>query len=40
MKGDICGDRLIRDGSQDKKEDNVAGDYGWHAVVNEDIEVS
>ena len=40
MKGDIGRDCFVGDGSQDKKEDKVAGDDGQCPVVDEDIEIS
>jgi len=40
MKGDVGRDRFISDGSQDKKEDQVAADDGRCAVVDDDVEIS
>ena len=40
MKGDVGREYFVRNGSQDKKEDKVAADNGWHAVVDKDIEIS
>ena len=40
MKGNVSGERVIGDGSQDKEEDKVAAYDGQCAIVDEDIEIS
>ena len=40
MKGNVGGERVVGDGSQDKKENNVAAYNGQCAIVDEDIEIS